>query len=214
MDAAAEWGGYAADVTRTWPVAARFEGIQRDLYELVLRVQETAIAGVRPGKEYKDLHLEAATGIAAGLVDLGILRGVAQDLVERDAHALFFCHGLGHMLGLATHDAGGCLAGRTPSDRFGLKWLRADLPVEENYVVTVEPGVYFIDAVLGDPAMREKYRDDVDWTRVDALQGFGGIRIEDDVRVTATGVEVLTSAIPKQIADIEDLRREGLAAHA
>ena len=214
MDAAAEWGGYAADVTRSWPVSGRFEGIQRDLYELVLEVQRNAIAGVRPGKEYRELHMEAALGIAAGLVDLGLLRGAPQDLVERDAHAIFFCHGLGHMLGLATHDAGGCLAGRPPSDRFGLKWLRADLPLEANYVVTVEPGIYFIEAILGDPAVREKYQTEVNWERVDALKGFGGIRVEDDVRVTADGAEVLTSAIPKQIDEIEELRREGLAAHA
>ncbi|HMO54296.1 MAG TPA: M24 family metallopeptidase, partial [Tepidiformaceae bacterium] len=105
-------------------------GAQPDLYQLVLDVQRAAIAGARPGVEYKELHLAACTQIAAGLVDLRILRGHAQDLVDQDAHALFFPHGLGHMLGLSTHDAGGCLAGRTPSDRFGLKWLRADLPLQ------------------------------------------------------------------------------------
>ncbi|MEX1103575.1 MAG: aminopeptidase P N-terminal domain-containing protein, partial [Dehalococcoidia bacterium] len=112
MDAAAEYRGYAADVTRTFPVGTRFSGIQRDLYELVLRVQEEAIRGVKPGQEYKELHIQAAEGIASGLVDLGILTGNPQDLVERDAHALFFVHGLGHMIGLATHDSAGCLAGR------------------------------------------------------------------------------------------------------
>lgn len=210
VDAGAEMDGYASDVSRTWPVSGRFEGAQRDLYQLVLNVQEAAIAGARPGKEYRELHLEACERMARGLVDLGILRGDPASLVERDAHALFFPHGLGHMLGLATHDAGGCLAGRAPSDRFGLKWLRADLPLQENYVVTIEPGFYVIDALLRDPVRRERYRDAVNWERVDALAGFGGIRIEDDVRITAGGAEVLTAAIPKQIAAIEAFREEAL----
>jgi Xaa-Pro aminopeptidase len=131
--------------------------------------------------------------------------------VERDVHALFFPHGLGHMLGLSTHDAGGCLAGRTPSDRFGLKWLRADLPLQENYVVTVEPGIYFIPALLDDPERRAAFADAVDWQRVDALRGFGGIRIEDDVLVTPAGSEVLSAAIPKSVEDIEAIRREALS---
>jgi Xaa-Pro aminopeptidase len=208
IDAGAEVGGYASDVTRTFPVGPTFRGIQRDLYELVLEVQQAAIRDVRPGVEYKQLHLQASERIASGLVDLGILRGSPADLVERDAHALFFPHGLGHMLGLATHDAGGCLKGRTPSDRFGLKWLRADLPLQPGYVVTIEPGIYFIRALLTDPARRQHYREVVDWDRVDGLLDFGGIRIEDDVLVTATGADVLSGAIPKSIPEIEALRAE------
>jgi len=208
MDAGAEYGGYASDVTRTFPVAQRFEGIQRDLYELVLTVQQEAIAAAAPGVEYLDLHLAACARIAAGLVDLGILKGNPQDLVERDAHALFFPHGLGHMLGLATHDAGGCLSGRTPSDRFGLKWLRADLPLEPGYVVTIEPGIYFIEALLNDRARRATFADCVDWAKVDGLLDFGGIRIEDDVLITAGGSDVLSGSIPKTIPAIEALRAE------
>ncbi|MBI2765272.1 MAG: aminopeptidase P family protein [Chloroflexi bacterium] len=212
IDAGAECGGYASDVTRTFPVNARFDGAQRDLYELVLTVQQSAIKDARPGKEYRELHMEASLRMAAGLVDLGILRGDPAALVERDAHALFFPHGLGHMLGLSTHDAGGCLAGRTPSDRFGLKWLRADLPLEPGYVVTIEPGIYFIRALLEDPERRARYRDDVNWGRVDRMLEFGGIRIEDDVLITADGAEVLTAAIPSSIDAIEGLRKEALSA--
>jgi len=208
MDAGAEYDGYASDVTRTFPAGRAFSGAQRDLYQLVLDVQQSAIATAKPGVEYKDLHLAACTRIAAGLRDLGLLKGSPAGLVERDAHALFFPHGLGHMLGLSTHDAGGCLAGRTPSDRFGLKWLRADLPLEPGYVVTVEPGIYFIKALIDDPARREQFADCVDWPKVDALREFGGIRIEDDVLVTDTGSRVLTAAIPKSIAEIEALRAE------
>ena len=212
MDAAAEYEAYAADVTRTFPVDARFAGPQRDIYELVYRVQQAAIEGVRPGKEFRELHLEACAGIAQGLVDLGILRGQPEDLVDQDAHALFFVHGLGHMLGLATHDAGGCLAGRLPSDRLGLKWLRADLPLQEDYVVTIEPGIYFIKAVFEDPELRRKYRDAVNWSLVDTFADFGGVRIEDDVRVTASGHEVLSAAIPSRLDEIEALRREALTS--
>lgn len=211
VDAASEYRSYGADITRTFPVNRAFDGIQRDVYQLVLEVQETAIASVRPGIEYKELHMAASRQIADGLATLGILRGNPDDLVERDAHALFFPHGLGHMLGLATHDSGGCLAGRTPSDRFGLKWLRADLPLAEGYVVTIEPGIYFIPAIIEDQVRREAYADAVDWACVDALAGFGGVRIEDDVLVTATAADVLSSAIPKSIGEIEAIRQEALS---
>ena len=212
VDAGAEVGGYASDVTRTYPVGSRFEGVQRDLYSLVLGVQERAIAGARPGVEYKDLHLAASVEIAQGLVDIGLLRGEAEGLVERDAQALFFPHGLGHMLGLATHDAGGCLEGRAPSDRPTLRYLRADLPLQPGYVVTIAPGIYFIRALLEDADLRERYRGDVAWERVDALLDFGGIRIEDDVLVGEEGPEVLSAATPKALAAIEELRGEALQA--
>lgn len=212
VDAGAEVQGYASDVTRTFPVDAQFTGIQRDLYQLVLDVQERAIRDARPGKEYSELHLEASERIAAGLVDVGLLRGQPADLVEQDAHALFFPHGLGHMLGLATHDAGGCLAGRQPSDRFGLKYLRADLPLQPGYVVTIEPGIYFIPALLQDPARREQYREAVDWGRVDQMLDFGGIRIEDDILITTGEPEVLSGALPRSVAAIEELRKEALSA--
>jgi Xaa-Pro aminopeptidase len=145
-------------------------------------------------------------------VDLGILRGEADTLVERDAHALFFPHGLGHMLGLATHDAGGCLAGRERSDRFGLKYLRTDLPLQPGYVVTIEPGIYFIRALLTDPERRQTYADAVNWDRVDTMLDFGGIRIEDDVLITANGPELLSGALPRALREVEAIREEALEA--
>lgn len=210
VDAGAEVDGYASDVTRTYPVADRFSPLQAELYDLVFCTQQNAIDSVRPGVEYRDLHLNAALEIATGLRELDILRGDPQDLVDRDAHALFFPHGLGHMLGLATHDAGGCLAGRQPSDRFGLKFLRADLPLEPGFVVTIEPGIYFIRALLTDPARREQYSDAVNWERVDTMLDFGGIRIEDDILVTPSGADMLSGALPRTRLSIEELRREAL----
>lgn len=212
IDAGPEIRGYASDVTRTFPVSAAFSPLQRELYELVLTAQREAIAAVRPGVEYKQLHLRAAATIAQGLVDAGILRGAAEDLVAQDAHALFFPHGLGHMLGLSTHDCGGYLEGRVPEDRFGLAWLRADLPLAPGYVVTIEPGIYFIPALLTDAERRERHRGNVAWERVDQLLDFGGIRIEDDVMVTEDGCEVLSVALPSDADEIEALRREALAS--
>ena len=208
IDAGPEVEGYAADVTRTFPAGRAFTPMQRELYECVLAAQRDAIAAVRPGAEYKALHLRAAEIIARGLAGAGVLRGSPSELVERDAHALFFPHGLGHMLGLATHDCGGYLAGREPEDRFGLSYLRADLPLEPGYVLTIEPGIYFIPALLRDPARRERYRDAVNWELVDGMLDFGGIRIEDDIAVTEDGCRVLSAALPSDADEIERLRRE------
>jgi Xaa-Pro aminopeptidase len=203
VDAGAEVGGYMGDVTRVLPASGTYSDLQRDVYQLVLSVEAAAIARCRPGAEFRELHLLACVELARGLVDLGVLRGDPESLVERDAHALFFPHGLGHLLGIVTHDAGGYLPGRVPSDRFGLKWLRTDLPLEPGIAVTVEPGIYFIPALLQSASWRERFREEVDWDRVDGLLDFGGIRIEDDVVVTETAPEVLTAGIPKHPADVE-----------
>jgi len=196
VDAGAEVGRYTADVTRTYRLPGGDDGFFRSLHALVLAVERKAIAGCRPGAEWRDLHLGASLQIAEGLVSLGLLVGSAESLVERDTHALFFPHGLGHMVGLGVRDASGYLPGRARSSRPGLSMLRTDLPLERGYVMTVEPGIYFIPALIQDPALRERHRDAVRWDRVDALLDFGGIRIEDDVLVTENEPDVLTAAIP------------------
>jgi len=206
VDAGAEVAGYDSDVTRTWPVSKAFTAEQRALYDICLDVQQTAIAHLAPGVEYRDLHMQAALGIATGLVDFGLLRGKPEDLVERDAHALFLPHGLGHLIGLATHDVGGWTPGRARGERPGLKFLRIDLPMQAGHVVTIEPGIYFVRALLTDPELRRKHHDDVNWAKADAMLEFGGIRIEDDVLVTEQGRDVLTAAIPKQADELEALR--------
>ncbi|MHC4548923.1 MAG: aminopeptidase P N-terminal domain-containing protein [Planctomycetota bacterium] len=197
IDAGAEVDGYAADVSRTYPVGERFTPEQRALYTIVLEAQQVAIGKCRAGKEYRDIHLEACADLAEGLVDFGLLRGDPGALVERDAHALFFPHGIGHLVGLGVRDASGYLPGRKRSDRAGLAHLRCDLPLKPGYVMTIEPGIYFVPALLDDPRRREEFREEVDWSRVDALRGAGGIRIEDDVLVTDGRPEVLTGAIEK-----------------
>jgi Xaa-Pro aminopeptidase len=197
VDAGAEYRGYDCDVTRTYPVSGEFNAEQADVYALVLRVQRAAIERCRAGVEYRDIHLAAALDVAQGLVDAGFLRGNAADLVERGACALFFPHGIGHMVGLGVRDAGGYLPGRSRSEAPALRFLRIDLPLESGHVVTIEPGIYFPPHVLEDPEIRRQHRDTVVWNRVDKLRGFGGIRIEDNVLIRDGGNEVLTRAIPK-----------------
>ncbi len=198
VDAGAEVQRYASDVTRTYQAGTK-GGFFRDLYQVVLTAQVRAIERCRGGVEWRDVHMGAARDMAEGLVALGILRGEPGALVERDAHALFFPHGLGHLVGLGVRDASGYLPGRKRSQRFGLAFLRCDFPLEPGFVTTVEPGLYFIPALLNDPERRTRYRDAVDWGKVDGLIGFGGIRIEDDVLVTDGEPEVLTTAIPKAL---------------
>lgn len=195
VDAGAEIDRYVADVTRTL-VAGTPDPFQLDLHQVVLAAQQRAVSRCVAGVEWKSIHLQAAIELTAGLVALGVMRGVPESLVEREAHALFFPHGLGHMVGLGVRDASGILPGRKRDPRPSLRSLRMDLPLAPGYVVTVEPGIYFIPELLNVRSRRERFADCVDWTRVDGLLGLGGVRIEDDVLVTSGAPEVLTSTIP------------------
>jgi Xaa-Pro aminopeptidase len=196
IDAGAAVDRYVSDVTRTYRVPGRDDAFFRDLYAVVLAVEQRAIARCTRGTEWQDVHFEAALGITEGLIALGLMKGDPQTLVESDAHALFFPHGLGHLVGLGVRDASGRAPGRSPSKRPGLSNLRVDLPLDRSYAITVEPGVYFIPALLNHPENRAKYRDAVAWDRIERLLDFGGIRIEDNVIVTDGEPEVLTASIP------------------
>jgi Xaa-Pro aminopeptidase len=199
IDAGAEVRRYASDITRTYRVPGGDAGWFRDLYAVVLEVENKAVSRCTPGREWRDVHLEAAVGLTAGLVELGLMRGNPTSLVESDAHFLFFPHGIGHMVGLGVRDAGGFLPGRVRSPRPGLSNLRSDLPLEPGYAMTVEPGIYFIPALLDDPELRAKHRDAIVWDKVEPLKTLGGIRIEDNVIVTDGGPEILTAAVPKEL---------------
>jgi Xaa-Pro aminopeptidase len=201
--------GWAADITRTSPVSGKFSPTQRDVYDVVLAAHDACIAKIQPGVEYREIHLLAAQVIAEGLVSLGILRGQPDALVERDAHALFFPHGIGHLLGLDVHDMedlgdlAGYEAGRSRSDRFGLGYLRLDRPLRSGMLVTIEPGFYQVPAILQDLERQATYCEVVDWDCLAQFSDVRGIRIEDDVLVTDTGYEVLTAALPTQVGEIE-----------
>ncbi len=205
MDVGAETTtGWAGDVTRTWAVSGTFSPTQQAIYDVVLAAHDVCIEAIAPGVEYQSIHLLAAQIIAQGLVDLEILRGNPEDLVAQDAHALFFPHGIGHLLGLDVHDMedlgdlAGYAPGRKRSDRFGLKFLRLHRPLETGMVVTIEPGFYQVPAILNHPTTREKYQHLVNWDRLEQFADVRGIRIEDDVLVTATGKEVLTADLETQ----------------
>jgi Xaa-Pro aminopeptidase len=202
-------GGFAGDVTRTWPVNGRFSATQRALYEVVLEAQRRATEKVAPGVRYRDVHLEASAAIAEGLVNLGILRGDPAQLVADGVHALFFPHGVGHLLGLDVHDMedlgdlAGYAEGRARSKQFGLSYLRLDRDLEAGMAVTIEPGFYQVPAILEHPKYRSEFGDRVNWGELRKFSDVRGIRIEDDVLVTTSGREVLTAGAPKTIAEVE-----------
>lgn len=216
-DVGAETMGWAADVTRTWPISGKFSPTQRDIYDVVLAAHDACIAKIRPGVEYQDIHLLAATVIAEGLVDLGIFQGLAEDLVDMDAHALFFPHGVGHLLGLDVHDMedlgdlAGYEEGRVRSTRFGLNYLRLNRPLRPGMLVTIEPGFYQVPAILNNPETQSKYQNVVNWERLSQFADVRGIRIEDDVLVTQ-GSEVLTATLPTDAEAIEYLVKAAVEA--
>ncbi len=182
IDAGCSLGYYNGDITRTFPVGGRFSPEQRILYELVLEAQERAIAAVQPGAPFNQFHDAATRTITEGLVELGLLSGSVDELIENKTHRAFFMHGTGHFLGLDVHDSGVL---RNPDKT----WK----PFEVGNVVTVEPGIYIApeyEPAEGQPAVADRWR------------GIG-IRIEDDVLVTAQGPEVLTAGAPKAVDQME-----------
>ena len=203
--------GYASDVTRTFPVSAEFSGIQRELYNVVLAAQQEAIAGGRSGH---GVQIAAHAGFNNHRAGPGRCQDPARS-GRRIWSAPTRMRCSSPMVwvtcwGLSTHDCGGYLDGRAPEDRFGLAYLRADLPLAPGYVVTIEPGVYFVPALLSDPARRERYAGMVNWDVVDRMLDFGGIRIEDDVLIMADGCEVMSGALPSAAKEIEAIRRDAL----
>ncbi|MCA9322633.1 MAG: aminopeptidase P family protein [Planctomycetes bacterium] len=203
---------YASDITRTVPVTGRFDPRQREIYEIVLAAQLGAIAATGPGRPYLEVHLESCRIITNGLIQAGIMKGNADAAVEAGAHALFFPHGLGHMLGLDVHDMEdlgedivGYLPNQARSTQFGLSFLRCARPLAEGHVVTSEPGIYFIPALIDRWSQDGQHRDFINYDRLDAYRDFGGIRIEDDVLCTASGRRVLGPGIEKTVAEIEAL---------
>lgn len=191
VDAGAEHRGYASDVTRTYAAGGTLTAEQALVYDTVRRAGDTAISACRPGTEWHDVHRQAALVVAEGLVELGVLRGSPETLVESGAATLFFPHGVGHLVGLGIRDTGPA-SGETREPMHGLPRLRVDIPLQPLQAWTVEPGIYVVPALLA----RERGRDGVDWARVDELDGFGGVRLEQNVLITDDGCELLTAAVP------------------
>jgi Xaa-Pro aminopeptidase len=205
LDAAAECRGYAADITRTFPVSGRFSARQKEVYSIVLQAQKECIAMARPGLISADLHRHSMKVIAEGLKSLGVLRGDCDGLIDGGAVRLFYPHGLSHMMGLDVHDTPG---GRKRMLRNPFKFLlRFVAKLEPGFVVTVEPGLYFIAALLNDPENRRRFKASVDFRRAESFLDFGGVRIEDDILITAHGPARDLTHVPKEIRDVEEACR-------
>jgi Xaa-Pro aminopeptidase len=201
IDAGAEYRGYTADVTRTFPVSGRFDARQRDVYEIVLAAQDACIERARAGVTSMELQLEAERRLADGLRSLGLLKGDTDELVETRAVRIFFPHGIGHTLGLDVHDVQGGRARRLPQQPPVKLRFRARL--EPGFVITIEPGVYFIAALLRDPELRRRHRGRVNFGLAERFLDFGGVRIEDDVVVQRSGPPRNLTQVPRTIADVE-----------
>jgi Xaa-Pro aminopeptidase len=202
---------YAGDITRVTPVGGSFSSRQQAIYKAVLDAETTAIDAIEPGVPFRDLHLLAARVLTEHLMDIGLMKGNADEAVANGAHALFFPHGLGHMLGLDTHEMenlGEDVVGYAPdqerSEQFGLHTLRLARPLEPGFVATVEPGCYFIPQLIERWRANNRHEAFINYDAVADFVGFGGIRIEDDVLVTDEGARVLGPDIPKTVEAVEE----------
>lgn len=203
---------YSSDITRTVPVGGVFNQRQKEIYQIVLDANMKSIEAIKPGITYKSVHLLAAKVIASGLKDLGLMKGDIDEAVSQGAHAMFFPHGLGHMMGMDVHDMEGLGENYVGydeetkrSDQFGTAFLRLGRKLQPGFVLTDEPGIYFIPALIDQWRNEGKFTEFINYDKVETYKDFGGIRIEDDILVTETGHRVLGKPIPKSIAEIEEI---------
>lgn len=204
---------YCSDHTRTVPVGGKFNSRQRDVYSIVLAAHDRALDLAKPDVTYQYVHVEVCKVLAQGLKDLGLMRGDVNEAVAAGAHALFMPHGLGHMMGLDVHDMedlGQIYVGYDdevrPSTQFGLASLRMGRKLKEGFVITDEPGCYFIPALI-DKWKAEKINTDfLNFDAIEKFKDFGGIRLEDDILITANGSRFLgDKRIPITISEVEDI---------
>jgi Xaa-Pro aminopeptidase len=201
---------YASDITRTTPVGGKFSQPQKDIYEIVLKANTEAIKATRPGISNRDLHFMACKIIASEMKNLGLMKGDPDEAVAAGAHALFMPHGLGHMMGLDVHDMealGENYIGYNDevkrSEQFGTAFLRFALPYKPGHVFTVEPGCYFIPELIEKWKAGGKFKEFINYSKIEGYMSIGGIRIEDNVLITEKGHKVLGKPIPKTIKDVE-----------
>lgn len=202
--------GYASDITRTIPISGKFSQRQKEIYTIVFDAQKQAIEAVAPGIEFRDIHRLAAKILISGLKDLGLVKGDIDQAVDAGVHTLFFQCGLGHMMGLDVHDMEGLgedYVGYTDkikrNPEFGWRSLRLAKALEPGYVITIEPGIYFIPELIDRWKAENKCGQFIDYNAVEKYKDFGGIRIEDDILVTQSGRRELGKPIPKTIEEVE-----------
>lgn len=214
LDAGAETAmGYAGDLSSTFPVAPSFTDRQKEIFAVAFDAHEKAIYALKPGTKFKDVHLLACKTIASGLKDLGFMKGDVDEAVSQGAHALFFQCGLGHMMGLDVHDMENLgeeyvgYAGAKKSTQFGLKSLRLGRELEPGFVLTVEPGIYFIPELIDMWKADNKFSDFINYDRVEEYKDFGGLRNEENFLITEDGYRLLGKPKPKSIEDVEAVRQ-------
>lgn len=215
-DAGAETiNNYCSDNTRTYPVNGRFTQRQLEIYSIVEACHDYVLNVAKPGVKWLDVHMAVCRHMTEGLKEIGLMKGDTEEAVRAGAHAMFLPHGLGHMMGMDVHDMEGLgqnFVGfdeeTRPSTQFGTNCLRMGRRLEEGFVMTDEPGIYFIPALIDDWKARGLHRDFINYDMLETYKDFGGIRIEDDILITADGCRFLgEERIPYHPADVEDFMR-------
>ncbi len=210
VDAGAETAmRYTADLSSTCPVDPKFTSRQADIYRIVLKAHLSVVEHLKPGVPFRDMHRLACRTIAEGLKELGLMKGDLDEAVEQGAHALFFPCGVGHMMGLDVHDMENLgevwvgYEGRSKSTQFGLKSLRLARPLQAGFVLTVEPGIYFIPQLMDRWRAEGRFTDFIHYDRLAPYRDFSGLRIEENVLITETGHRVLGKSWPRTIEEVE-----------
>ena len=212
---AEEVSHYCSDFTRTVPVGGKFLTRQKEVYNIVLAANNKAIEIAKPGVTYQYVHLEVCKVLAQGLKDLGLMKGDVNEAVAAGAHALFMPHGLGHMMGLDVHDMedlGQIYVGyddeTRPIDQFGTSSLRMGRRLQEGFVITDEPGCYFIPALIDQWRAQGMHKEFLNYDKIETFKDFGGIRLEDDILIIPGGSRFLgDKRTPITVEEVEEIMR-------
>jgi Xaa-Pro aminopeptidase len=195
IDAGADVFDYCVDITRVLPASGQFSPMQKSLYDIVKKAQDKVFEKSRIGTQWHDVHIASARVIAEGLKSLNIITGEIDSVLETGAISVFYPHGVGHLVGLRVRDVG-CPENKNPKKYCGAN-LRVDLELKENFLITAEPGCYFIKALIDDAENRTNFKDFINWTEVEKWKGIGGVRIEDDILITQGAPRNLTAVVEK-----------------
>lgn len=217
LDAGAETAmGYCADLSSTVPVSGKFTLCQREIYNIALESHNRAIEMLKPGVPFRDVYFESARMIVNGMKELGLMKGNVEDALINGAHAMFFPCGLGHMMGMDVHDMEDLgevyvgHGGEPKSTQFGLKSLRLGRKLEPGFVLTIEPGIYFIPELIDQWRSTNHNAEYLNFNKIEEYRNFGGLRNEEDFLITETGYELLGKPKPKTIEDVEAEWAKGL----
>ena len=215
LDCGAETAmGYSGDLSSTFPVNSAFTTRQKEVYEIVYSAHTASAKALKPGTRFREIHRISCLNIATGLKDLGLMKGDSEAAVEAGAHALFFPCGTGHMMGLDVHDMENLgeiyvgYDGKPKSTQFGLKSLRLGRELQPGFVLTIEPGIYFIPELIDLWKKEGRFNEFLNYEKIESYKDFGGIRNEEDFLITSAGSKLLGKAKPMTIAEVENLRKQ------